>query len=321
MNSLLIICGPTATGKTELAIKIAKKFNGELINADSRQVYKGMDIGTGKDLPSDAKFTKAPTADKRNFDIGYYLINKIPLWLLDIVSPDYNFNVADYQKLAWVVIKDIWQRKKLPILVGGTGLYIKALIDGIGTINIPLNQKLRNKLVKLSLEKLQKEIQNVNLEKWNQMNNSDKQNPRRLIRAIEIAKQKKPSKLTLFDKNFNSLFIGLSAPNKILYERIDQRVEDRINSGMEKEIRTLLSLGYDWNFPSMSGIGYRLWRDYFNKKKTLKEIIQRWKFDEHSYSRRQQTWFKKDKRIKWFFITKPTTMEEIINSVQQFVNN
>ena len=126
MEKLLIICGPTATGKTKLGIKLAKKFNGEIVSADSRQVYKGMDIGTGKEVED-----------------GKWVVDEIPIWLLDIVNPDYRFNVADYKKCADVVLDDIWKQGKLPILVGGTGFYIKAVIDGIGTMGVPPDWELR----------------------------------------------------------------------------------------------------------------------------------------------------------------------------------
>ena len=144
MNRLLVICGPTATGKTALAINLAKNFKGEIVSADSRQVYKGMDIGTGKDLPKFSIFNFQFSIDKKQ--IGYFLLEEVPVWLYDVVEPDYRFNVADYVECASRVIQDIWQRKKLPILVGGTGFYIKALIDGIETLGVPPDWKLREKL-------------------------------------------------------------------------------------------------------------------------------------------------------------------------------
>ena len=147
MNKLLVICGPTSTGKTTLAVDLAKKFNGELISADSRQVYKGMDIGTGKDLPKGAKI-KLPWFQK----YGYYELNGVKIWGYDLAAPRHEFNVAQYIKFAERLISDISKRGKTPILVGGTGLYIKAVIDGISTASIPKNNLLRKNLEKVPPE-------------------------------------------------------------------------------------------------------------------------------------------------------------------------
>ena len=288
MQKILVLSGPTGVGKTALAVKLAQKFNGELISADSRQIYKGMDIGTGKDTDQ--------------------------IWLLDVVFPDQPFSVADYQKLAHTVIKDIWKRGKLPILVGGTGLYIKSIIDGIGTVGIPQNQKLREKLSKLSLSDLQKTLQSNNPYKWNSMNSSDQQNSRRLVRAIEIASSKMlPAKDKRLTANSQTIHLALTAPNEILYQRIDDRVEKRVKQGIINEIKSLLSKGYTWDLPSMSACGYRVWEDYFEKKATLAETIQKWKFEEHDYARRQLTWFKKDKRVRWFDITKNDPFSSLVS--------
>ncbi len=330
---ILVICGPTATGKTELAVKIAKKFNGELISSDSRQIYKGMDIGTGKDIP---KYSKLKTRfltklsdrlillSSKYYRVGYYQIENIPLWLLDIVDPDQSFSAGEYQKLAWKVIEDIWKRGKIPILVGGTGLYIKTVVNGIETVGIPQDWNLRKKLKKLSLENLQKKLQEMDTKKWNSMNNSDKNNSRRLIRAIEIANFK--SKSSQFDRPIyqtekkDILMIGLTAPNKILYQRIDKRVEKRIEQGIIKEIKSLLDKGHSWDLPSMSSLGYRVWKDFFNKKATKEEVTQRWKYDEHAYARRQLTWFKKDKRIIWFDITSFTFAQQVMQKIKTWLS-
>jgi len=347
MHRIIVLSGPTATGKTALAVNLAQKYNGELISADSRQVYKSMDIGTGKDIDQKSKFAirTCPERSRRNpqlldsnsqlsnlksqFDIGYYLLDSTPLWLLDVVSPNQPFSVADYQKLAQTAILDIWKRGKLPILVGGTGLYIKSIIDGIETVGIPQNLKLREKLSKLSLSDLQKTLQSQNLSKWNSMNSSDQQNPRRLVRAIEIIQFGKGQFLAIREadetpraaliKN-NILHLSLTAPNVVLYQRIDDRVEKRVKQGIIDEIKSLLKKGYLWDLPSMSACGYRVWKDYFEKKATLKEIVQKWKFQEHDYARRQITWFKKDPRIKCFDITEKGFSQNIFQIVEPFLN-
>lgn len=197
MSKLLVICGPTATGKTRLAAWLAKKLNGELISADSRQVYRGNDLETNKERPD------------------------VPIWLYDVVDPEEEFSVSTWVKLARTAIGDISKLGKLPIVVGGTGLYIKALISPFETIDIPPNKKLREK--NLSLIELQKMVRRGN------MNNSDWNNPRRLIRKIEIAKSKKSR---MRRKRFDYIMIGLTAPLPILHKRIDDGIEKRMRAGM-----------------------------------------------------------------------------------------
>jgi tRNA dimethylallyltransferase len=247
MNKLLIVCGPTATGKTALAATLAKKFNGELVSADSRQVYRGMDIVTGKDRPD------------------------VPIWLYDVVNPGEEFSVSQWVKLARSAITDIHKRNKLPIVVGGTGLYINALIHPFETIDIPPNKSLRKKLQKLSVSGLQAMIPR------DDMNQSDWNNPRRLIRKIEIAQSK--IRIRRQAHQYDYLIIGLTAPKPVLRKLITERLKERIRKGMEAEVASLLAR-YNRNLPSMSAIG----------------------LNEHAYARRQMTWFKKQPSIHWFDI-------------------
>lgn len=318
MNKLLIICGPTATGKTALGIKIAKEFNGEIISADSRQTYKGMDIITGKDIEkSKVKSQKLKVK---------YEIKGVPIWGLDLVEPDEKFSVAHWVKFAKLVIKDIWRRKKLPIIVGGTGFWIKALTYGIESLGIEPDWELRKKLSKLSIEELQDYLRKTCLERMREMNDSDKNNPRRLIRAIEIsiaasnksqATRKKTCNLKPVTCSF--LIIGLKTKNyKSLYKRIDQRVEERVKQGAQREIEKLLKK-HSWENSALgTTIGYRQWRDFFESKKNLDEIVKRWKFSEHAYARRQMTWFKKEKKIKWFDIDKKNWQEKVVKEVKEW---
>ena len=328
-NKLLVICGPTATGKTALGVRLAKKFKGEIVSADSRQVYKEMDVGTGKDLPVGAKLRIANCELRiADYQIGYYQIKGVKIWLYDVVEPDHHFSVADYVKCANLVIKDIWKRKKLPILVGGTGLYIKAVIDGIETIGIPPDWKLRKKLSGYQVIRLSELLKKLDPEKWKRMNESDKKNPRRLIRAIEIALQS-PNKIQNSKFKIQKvLFIGLTAPYKVLYERIDKRVDKRVKQGIIEEIKNLLAKGYTFENSILGEtIGYKEWRECFKNSKfqipnsKLEEIVQRWKYDEHAYSRRQMTWFKKDKRINWFGITKRGFKKEIEKKIKNWLGN
>lgn len=297
---LLIITGQTSTGKTQLGIKLAQKYNGEIVSADSRHVFKGMDIGTGKDIsnnspakrdrPLDEKFKKI----NKNFSAVYRFKNGIPIWLVDVVNPDYLFNLADYIRISQVVIKDIWQRNKLPIIVGGTGLYIKSAIMPLNLVNIPRNINLRLKLEKLELNELIKILKKTDQNKWESMNFSDKNNPRRLIRAIEIAKSGKNSLFTFVPSDW--LLIYLYSDNKNLYKKIDKRVDFRIKQGIVKEIEGLLNLGFNFDLPSFSATPYKLFKSYFSggkNPKDLKVITEKWKFKEHHLARTQSTWFKK----------------------------
>lgn len=266
MQKVLVICGPTATGKTALATFLAKVVQGELISADSRQVYRGMDLTTGKDRTD------------------------VPIWLYDVVDPDGSFSVSQWVRLAKDAVADIAARGKLPIVVGGTGLYIKALLQPLETIDIPPNEPLRKKLAKLSTEELQAMIPRGD------MNASDWHNPRRLVRRIEIA-QAKPSSISE-PVPYDSLVIGLTTDMPRLYKRIDQRLQARMDAGMQKEIDMLLA-GYDAHLPSMGVIG----------------------LNEHAYARRQMTWFKKQKNIHWFDIMEKDLETNVTTKVTDWYEN
>ncbi|MCX6704571.1 MAG: tRNA (adenosine(37)-N6)-dimethylallyltransferase MiaA [Candidatus Woesebacteria bacterium] len=318
MNKLLVICGPTSTGKTTLAIELAKKFNGELISADSRQVYKGMDIGTGKDLPKDTKI-KLPWFQK----YGYYEINGVKVWGYDLADPRHEFNVGQYIKFAERIITDILKRGKSPILVGGTGLYMKGVIDGIPTASIPKNNLLRKTLERSTPEELFEKLAQMDSLKAGQMNASDKRNPRRLIRAIEVAMWKinnikKEKEMEAKKKDLEVLMIGLTAPEKFISRRVEKRVAQRVKAGIKKEVQILLKKHVTWKMPSMSSMGYREWKDYFDNKKTEAEVVKVWEGEEKKYVKRQMGWFKKDKRIHWFDITASGYPENVEKSVEKW---
>jgi len=295
MKKVLIICGPTATGKTSLASSLAERWDGELVSADSRQVYQGMDIGTGKD--------KGEVA--------------VPLWLVDLVSPKEQFSVFDWLILARAKIKDIWKRGRLPIVVGGTGLYLKALVDGIETLAIPPDKKLRKELGRLNLEELQRRLKRTAPQVFASLNQSDRNNPRRLVRKIEIALSKKErSGFGPLEADF--LMIGLTAPKDLLYRRIDYRVEKRVEMGLIDEIRGLLKKGIHWFDPGMNTLAYKEFKAFFEGKESWAEAVQRWRFDEHGYARRQITWFKRDDRIRWFNIAQKGFKEKVKKLVEKW---
>src|SRR3990167_8855937 len=206
MKKLLVIAGPTGTGKTNLALDLAKKFDGELISADSRQIYKGMDIGTGK-VPTDEKKIKNQELEKHD---RFWIINGVPVYLYDVITPDKTFSVAQYQQLAYQAIEKTHAKNKLPILVGGTGLYVQAVTEGLKIPNVPPNERLRKKLEVKPLSSLVSELETIDPHTADKI---DKQNPRRVIRALEVFYQagESISKLkSKFKINFDLLKIGLT---------------------------------------------------------------------------------------------------------------
>lgn len=284
-NKALIICGPTATGKTALALQIAKEFNGELVSADSRQVYIGKDIITGKDIPQN--FHKEISDVKwRNKLLTYYTDGFTRIWLLDIVSPNEEFNVSFWKECADLVITDISQRGKLPIVVGGTGLYIKSLAQNLSQITIPPNPNLRKKLESKDINRMFNYLNKIDPAKATSLNISDKNNPRRLVRAIEISLSK--STINHQQANYELLQIALTAPKEFLYQRVDQRVIDRIAAAAAAEDPDLAA------------------------------NPQKWQEQEHEIIRHQLTWFKKQPGIIWFDITQSSWQNDIINLVSKY---
>lgn len=283
MKKILVICGPTATGKTSLAVMLSKKFNGEIVSADSRQVYKGMDIGTGKEWARGVK-----------------------IWGYDLIDPKKEYSVSQYLRFVKKTLGDIWNRGKLPILTGGTGLYIKGVVDGIPTVDVPRNKKLRENLENKTATELFENLSMLDTIRAGSMNSSDRKNPRRLIRAIEIAQwrlQHGEGKKRLTIKNqLLVLMIGLSASKESLDYRITERVDARVKAGAKMEIEKLLKHRVSWHHQSMQALGYRQWRDYFEGGVDENIVIDEWCREEIRYARRQMTWFKKDKRINWFDI-------------------
>lgn len=319
MNKILIICGPTGTGKTTLAVSLAKKFNAEIISADSRQVYKGMDIATGKDLPRQAKSKKDVQTG-----LNYYLFDGVPVWLLDIVAPTEEFSVAIFVRLAWQVIEKLWEKGKLPIVVGGTGFYIKALVDGIQTLGISPDWTLRKQLETHSWQELFEMLARLDSEKAASMNVSDRQNKRRLVRAIEVALAKnhagkiKLKKEIRKKRRFDPLFIGLKTSMKDLYERIDKRIDRQAKGGAKREVESLLNQGFSWELPAMTALGYRQWQKYFEEGESIEKVMSLWKSGEHDYARRQMIWFDKERRINWFDITKVGFRKEVEKKVRSW---
>lgn len=320
MKKLLVICGPTATGKTDLAVFLAKKFNGEIVSADSRQVYKGLNIGTGKDIPKNANIKYLWI--KR---YGFYEIKGIRVWGYDLADPRHSFSVSQYLTFANRIIEDILKRGKLPILTGGTGLYIKGVIDGIPTAEVPRSSRLRKSLEEKKPGELFEVLAQIDPVKAAGMNTSDKRNPRRLIRAIEVATwfidhSKKSKKSEEKKTGYDMLEIGLMADEKHLFARIEKRVSSRFREKLKDEIAELLKNHIDWNMQSMTSMGYSQWRDFFEGSRSETEVINIWKNEEKKYVRRQMVWFKKDGRVKWFDIAGKNYPGDVVKVVERWHN-
>lgn len=310
MKRILVILGPTATGKTDLSLYLANKFNGELIACDSRQVYKGLDIGTGK-LPSQEVVIKKGE--------GWWEINDIKVWMYDLVNLDKQYTVADYVKDALRVADDVIKRDKLPIIVGGTGLYLKALLEGLDNLEIPVDQKLRRELEKCTLPQLQSRLQRISPKRWEELNNSDRNNARRLIRAIELLSMNPytgtKKNYQGLDKKFDVLKIGLTAPRPDLYRWVDLRITSWFNQGIISEVKKIISERVGLKRFYSLGLGYGLIASFLEGKiKSFEDLKAMMQGKLHGYVRRQETWFKKEKNVIWFdvTITKGIEMEKIV---------
>lgn len=298
-KKLIVILGPTASGKSDLAVKLARKFKGEIVSADSRQVYKEMDIGTGK------------VTKKERKEILYYLI--------DIKNPNQIYTVWQYKKEAIKAINKIIKKGESPFLVGGTGLYLKAVIENLEIPRVKPDWKLRKslelKIKTRGLKSLYDELIKIDPEAAYIV---DSQNPRRIIRALEVAiKTKKPfSQQRKKGKPlFNFLEIGISLDKEKLKENIEKRVDKMMKMGLVKEVKNLIKI-YDENLPTFDAIGYREIIDYLNKKNSLTEAIKKIKKNTWHFAKRQMTWFKKDERIIWV-----KNLKEAEKLVKEFLEN
>lgn len=284
LPKILVVLGPTASGKTGLGVALAKQFNGEIISADSRQVYKGMDIGTGK--------------PRGEWQQGKYLVEGVPHYLMDVIKPNQEFSLADFKQQAVAAIQDILSRGKLPIIVGGTGLYIWSIVDNLDIPKVPPSSALRKSLENKPLEELVKLLGQVDPEARKKV---DVKNPRRVLRALEVSILSGESFVKQQTKSpplFEALQIGLDWPRPELYERIKKRVEGMMKMGLLAEAESLAKK-YPWTLPSMSGIGYRELGEYLRGEVSLAAAVEQIKRDTRNYAKRQMTWFKRDKRTHW----------------------
>ena len=274
---ILVILGTTASGKTSLGIRLAAKFNGEIISADSRQVYRGLDIGTGKDLAEYQAEGK-----------------KIPYHLIDVVDPQTEFNLAKYQTSANRAIVKILKKGKLPIIVGGSGLYLQALVDNYQLGQTNSGSPLRTKLGKMSTLELFGELQKLRPDFAARLNNSDKNNPRRLTRYLEIIKSGNLDKIGRQERAYDFLLLGLTWPDKILQERISFRLLERLEKqGMVAEVQRLHDSGLSWERLQSFGLEYKFISQHLLGELSYAEMIKKLETAIYRFAKRQKTWFRR----------------------------
>ncbi len=306
MLPLVVICGPTATGKTDTAVQIAERMRGEIVSADSMLVYRGMNIGTAK-----------PTAAQ---------MCGIPHYLIDIIEPDQEYNAALFQVQARAVIADILRRRKLPLLVGGTGLYIRAVIDnydfsGIGSNDL-FRKELQNEAADHGSAMLHQRLQEIDPGAAAKFHPND---TRRIIRALEVYKLtgKPISTFHKIDRPgrpiYDLLMFGLTSDREKLYQRIEQRVDQMIESGLVEEVQGLLNRGFSTELSSMRGLGYKEVAEYLAGRLPLVQAVDILKRNTRRFAKRQMTWFRRDKRIRWLDPDRDDVAEAIIIEISRFI--
>ncbi len=276
--NLLVILGPTASGKTKVGVKVAQVINGEIISADSRQIYRRMDIGTGKDLKE---------------------YGEVPYHLIDILDPGSEFSVFEFQRLFFKIFSEIHRRGHLPILVGGTGLYIDAVLRNYQMVEVLPNPALRQELSSLTNEELAERLKKVNPKLHNTTDLLDRD---RLLRAIEISELGR-NKSALSFPEIRPLIFGLKWPREILKKRINLRLTERLKQGMIEEVERLRQNGITWAKLESYGLEYRFLAKYLKGELTFEEMQQKLQQAIHQFAKRQMTWFRRMERmginIRW----------------------
>ena len=304
-SNMVVVIGPTAIGKTRLAIQIAEQFSGEIINTDSRQVYQYMDIGTAKPSISDR--------------------TRVPHHMIDINLPDNNFSLGEFIKLANVSIEQITERGNLPIICGGTGQYVWSIVEGWDVPNTLPNHEFRAAKLKEAEEHgIYSLHDQLNLIDPDRASGIDPRNVRRVIRALEIIKETglKPSQVSKRrNRVHNPIIIGLTTNRRDLYHMIDMRVDHMITNGFLDEVKALTTRGYEMGIGCLSSPGYRELGQYLEGKSSLEEAISKTKFQTHRLARRQYTWFKlEDPRITWLDVSQVDITHTVSNLVANYLS-
>lgn len=295
LPKVLVIVGLTASGKTKLAVALARRFDGEIIAADSRQVYRGMDIGTGKDLDAYGIKTKSAKRKVQNNRVAYHLI--------DVASPRGQFTVARYQQLAYRRIEDILRRGKLPIICGGTGLYVDAVVKGyrlpeLRIANYEL-RKIRQRMRRFTMAQLLTRLKRVDPETFRAI---DQKNRRRIERALEIyysTGNPKSAQLVMTLPPYDFLLLGVNVPRRVLHQRIARRLRFRLRSGLLPEVRRLHRMGVSWRRLDAFGLEYQWVSRYLRGKMNRLTMETQLLRDIKRFARRQMTWFRRNRNIVW----------------------
>ncbi|MBW6441546.1 tRNA (adenosine(37)-N6)-dimethylallyltransferase MiaA [Patescibacteria group bacterium] len=305
-KKVFIIVGPTSSGKTSLALDMCEKINGEIISADSRQVVKYMDIGTGK-VPVNSKI-------KIEKEYGCWKLNGIKVWGYDLVTPDQYFSGFDFAYFALNKAREIIDRRKNVFIVGGTGFYIDLITGRMIPSKVKPDLELREVLESMSLVELQEKLREIDGKEFEKI---DKNNKTRLVRAIEKGLAGKVNNNSLpYLKNVDYVWFGLSSDRDLLYEKADSWVDEIWDSGLIDEVKFLLEKGYGES-RKLGGLVYKTAVDFLSENISEEDTIQRIKYDIHAYIRRQQTWFKKNKEIMWVDISQDGFKEIIYNKIKE----
>jgi len=313
LERLLVIIGPTAVGKTALSVELALRLHGEIISGDSMQVYKKLDIGTAKIKPSETR--------------------GVPHHLIDIKEPDETFSVAEFQQLARAKISEINQRGKLPLLVGGTGLYVQAVLDEyefepqqeISSLRRELQETAAAKGIEYLLAKLRE----VDPQSAARLHPND---AKRIIRALEYyhttgkpISDKKPAVSPHGPQRYDAILIGLTMERELLYRRIEERVDQMMAEGFLAEVQGLLDQGYSPHLQSLQGLGYKQLVSYLQGELNLEEAVELIKRDTRRFAKRQLTWFRRDPRITWYHVdqypAREALIEEILSRIGRTISN
>lgn len=308
MNKIIVIVGPTAVGKTYVSVELAKKLNTEIISADSMQIYKGMDIGTAK------------IAEDEKQGIIHHMI--------DIVSPDEEYSVSEFKYDAEKIIDRLSGENKIPVIVGGSGLYVNSLIYDLDFGNAKSNKKIREYYTYYYKEHgedaLYDKLMRIDPKAAGKIH---KNNVKRVIRALEVydITGMKFSELNTDirkeNNKYDCILIGLSMERKVLYERINQRVDEMLSEGLVDEVRSLIEKGYNKNLVSMRGIGYKEIIEHLEGSTDYEEAVSILKQNTRRFAKRQYTWFLKDKSIKWFSMDNLEETDNTINDILDYINS
>ena len=297
MNRVIVICGPTATGKTKYSIEVAKKYNGEIVSCDSMQLYKYMNIGSAK-----------PTTNE---------LNEVKHHLVDFVHPSEEFSVSIYSNLARKAISDILSRGKTPIISGGTGLYLNSILYEMDFSSKDKDQELRNSLLEKDNLTLYEMLKEIDLDSANRIHPNNK---KKIIRAIECSGLKDFKALNIKNPSIDPILICLTRNRDELYKRIDSRVDDMVSLGLFDEVKSLLDMGLKYEDISMKGIGYKEIIEYFNGNYSKEEAIDLIKKNTRHYAKRQITWFKRYEDMNWINISDFKTENDVLSAIFEIID-